>query len=64
MQQRSFRLNQTERDPWEHGLELYRKRNLIERAFNRLMHRRKIATPYDKRRIRFLTAFYVVASII
>ena len=26
------------RDPWEYDQELYRERNLIERAFNKLKH--------------------------
>lgn len=52
------------RDPWEYDRELYRQRNLIERAFNKLKHWRRIATQYDRRSIYFLSALYLVASII
>ena len=52
------------RDPWEYDRELYRGRNLIERAFNKLKHWRRIATRYDRRSIYFLSALYLVASVI
>ena len=52
------------RDPWEYDRELYRERNLIERAFNKLKHWRRIATRYDRRSICFLSALYLVASVI
>ena len=42
------------REPWAYDWELYRQRNLIERAFNRLKHWRRIATRYDRRSIYFL----------
>ena len=48
------------RDPWEYDRELYRQRNLIERAFNKLKHWRRIATRYDRRSIYFLSALYLV----
>ena len=38
------------RDPWEYDRELYKQRNLIERAFNKLKQWRRIATRYDRRR--------------
>ena len=41
---------------WEYGRELYRKRNLIERAFNKLKHCRRIATRYDRRSVYFLSS--------
>ena len=52
------------RDPWEYDRELYRQRNLIEWAFNKLKHWRRIATCYDRRSIYFLSALYLVSSVI
>ena len=50
--------------PGEYGKELYRERNLIERAFNKLKHWRRIATRYDRRGIYFLSALYLVSAVI
>ena len=52
------------RDPWEYDRELYRQWNLIERAFNKLKHWRRIATWYDRWSIYFLSALYLVSSVI
>ena len=52
------------REPWEYNRELYRQRNLIERAFNKLKHWRRIATRYDRRSLYFLSALHLVASVI
>ena len=52
------------RDPWQYDRELYRERNLIERAFNKLMQWRRLATRYDQRSLYFLSAFYLVAAIV
>lgn len=52
------------RQPWEYDRELYRQRNLIERAFNKLKHWRRIATRYDRRCLYFLSALYLVSSVI
>ena len=52
------------RNPYEYDRELYRHRNLIERAFNKLKHWRRIATRNDRRGIYFLSALYLVASVI
>ena len=59
------------RDPWEYDRELYRERNLIERAFNKLKQwRRKlkqwrrIATRYDRKSLYFLSTLHLVASVI
>ena len=41
---------------------LYKERNLIERAFNKLKHYRKIATRYDKKAANFM-GFIVLGSI-
>ena len=50
------------RDPWEYDRELYRERNLIERAFNKLKQWRRIATRYDRKSLYFLSALHLVAS--
>ena len=52
------------RDPWEYNRELYRERNLIERAFNKLKQWRRLATRYDRRSLYFLSAFHLVAAIV
>ena len=52
------------KEPWEHDRELYRQRNLIERAFNRLKHWGRIANRYDRRSIYYLSALYLVSSVI
>ena len=52
------------RNPWEYDRELYRQRNLIERAFNKLKHWRGTAARYDRRSIYFLSALYLVSSVI
>ena len=52
------------REPWEYDRELYRQRNLIERAFNKLKQWRRIATRYDRRSWYFLSALHLVASAI
>ena len=51
------------RDPWIHHRELYGGRNLIERAFNKLMHWRGIASRYDRRSLYSLSTLYLVASV-
>ena len=50
--------------PWEYDRELYRERNLIERAFNKLKHWRRIATRYHRRRVYFLSALLSVSAVI
>ena len=52
------------KEPWEYDRELYRERNLIERAFNKLKHWRQIATRYDRRSLHFLSALYLVSAVI
>ena len=52
------------KNPWEYDRQLYRKRNVIERAFNKLKHWRRIATRYDRRSIYYLSALYLVSSVI
>jgi len=48
----------------EYDRELYKQRNLIERAFNKLKHWRRIATRYDRRKVNFLAFWYLAAAII
>ena len=53
------------KDPWEYDKELYRERNLIELAFDKLKHWRRIATRYDpQEHLLFLSAPYLVVSLI
>lgn len=51
------------KNTWEYDWRLYREQNLIERAFNKLKHWRRIATRYDRRSVYFLSALYLVASV-
>ncbi len=48
----------------EYDRELYKQRNLIERAFNKLKHWRRIATRYDRRSLYFLAALHLVSAVI
>jgi transposase len=41
---------------------LYRRRNLVERFFNRLKQFRRIATRYDKHALTFLTAVILATT--
>jgi len=43
--------------------ELYKERNLIERAFNKLKRFRRIATRYDRKAVYFKSFLYVAASL-
>ena len=52
------------KEPWDYDRELYRERNLVERAFNKLKQWRRLATRYDRKSIYFLSAFHLVAAII
>lgn len=47
----------------EYNRELYRERNLIERAFNRLKCWRRIATRYDRRSIYLLAFLHLAAAV-
>lgn len=42
---------------------LYKQRNLIERAFNKLKHCRRIATRYDRKAQNFLAFIYLAAAV-
>ena len=50
------------KQPWPFDKETYKRRNVIERFFNRLKEFRRAETRYDKRDDSFL-AFVMVASI-
>ena len=52
--------NSKRKGPWEFDRELYRTRNLIEGAFNKLKQWRRLATRYDRKNSYFLTALYLV----
>jgi len=52
------------KNPQEYDREVYKRRNLIERAFNRLKHWRRIATRYDRRSLYFLAALHLAAAVI
>jgi transposase len=45
----------------EYDRELYKQRNVIERAFNKLKHCRRIATRYDRKTEYFLAFLYLAA---
>jgi len=51
------------RRPHKYDRELYKLRNLIERAFNRLKNWRRIATRYDRRSLYYLSALHLAAAI-
>ncbi len=50
--------------PREYDRELYKQRNLIERAFNKLKHWRRIATRYDRTSIFFLAVLHLASAVI
>lgn len=47
----------------EYDKDLYKKRNLIERAFNKLKRFRRIATRYDRKALYFRSFLYLAASL-
>jgi transposase len=47
----------------EYDRELYKQRNLIERAFNRLKGWRRVATRYDRRSLYFLSTLHLAAAV-
>lgn len=47
----------------EYDRELYKKRNLIERAFNNLKRFRRIATRYDRKAVYYKSFVYLAASL-
>jgi len=51
------------KNPQIYDREIYKQRNLIERAFNKLKHWRRIATRYDRRSLYFLAALHLTAAV-
>ena len=51
------------KNPQLYDREIYKQRNLIERAFNKLKHWRRIATRYDRRSLYFLAALHLAAAV-
>lgn len=47
-----------------HDVTAYRRRNRIERCFNRLKHFRRFATRYDRRTIHFAGFIHLAAAMI
>jgi transposase len=47
----------------EYDREIYKERNLIERAFNKLKRFRRIATRYDRKAVYFESFLYLAASL-
>ncbi|MCH7944952.1 MAG: IS5 family transposase [Armatimonadetes bacterium] len=43
--------------------DVYKQRNLIERAFNKLKNWRRIATRYDRRSLYFMAALYLASAV-
>jgi len=48
----------------EYDREIYKQRNLIERAFNSLKRFRRIATRYDRKALYFCSFLYLAASFL
>lgn len=48
----------------EYDRELYKRRNLIERTFNKLKRFRRIATRYDRKALYFRSLLYLAASLL
>ena len=51
------------RVPRAYDREVYKERNLIERAFNKLKHWRRIAARYDRRSLYFMPTLQPAAAI-
>ena len=56
--------NPTRKRPCSYDQRAYRGRNVVERMFCRLKDYRRIATRYDKRADTFLSAVFIVATLI
>lgn len=48
----------------EYDRELYKERNLIERAFNKLKRFRRIATRYDRKAVYYKSFLYLAAALL
>jgi transposase len=49
--------------PREYDRELYKQRDLIKRAFNKLKRWRRIATRYDRKSIYFMVSLHLASAI-
>jgi transposase len=49
--------------PREYDRELYKQRDLIERAFNKVKHWRRIATRYDRKSSYFMARLHLASAI-
>ena len=47
----------------EYDHEVYKQRNWIERAFNRLKYYRRIATRYDRKTLHYASFLYLAAAL-
>ena len=56
--------NRSRKRPIRHDRVLYRKRNRIERCFNKLKHFRRLATRYDHRTCHFLAFLCLAGSML
>lgn len=54
----------TRKCPVAYDREAYKKRNTVERCFNKLKHYRRIATRYDRRAIYFASFLFLAAAMI
>ena len=46
-----------------YDMEIYKQRNWIERAFNRLKYYRRIATRYDRKTLHYASFLYLAAAL-
>ena len=56
--------NRTRKIPIPHDATIYKRRNHIERCFNRLKHFRRFATRYDRRTVHFTGFIHLAAAMI
>lgn len=56
--------NPTRKKPIPYDFEAYKRRNTIERCFNKLKHFRRIATRFDRRAAHFLGFLQLAAAIL
>jgi transposase len=56
--------NPTRKHPFSHDRLIYKRRNRIERCFNKLKHFRRFATRYDRRAIHFLSFIHLAAAML
>ena len=56
--------NPTRKRPIAYDFEAYKRRNTVERCFNKLKHFRRIATRFDRRAIHFLSFIHLAAAIL